>query len=310
MDKLINSPIKDNAKAKLIQTINSNKVAEGYKTIFNIDVSNFFLGVDEIGIYECETTGYQFYYPDTLSGDGFFYTQLQNIEWYYQAWKWEFEMALGLIEKNSKVLEIGCGEGAFLKRVKVKASYCVGLEINNNTITNKDGFSIINKTIEAYALQNKNEFDWVISFQVLEHISNVRRFIEASLECLKPGGKLLIAVPNNDAFFFKKRLIDFNDNEYQKTLLLNLPPHHMSIWNKRSLSSLQNIFSIKLDNFFLEPLRPWRKDLNLRIKEKTKGPVFKKIMKFIPPKYFYRLLGLFNKDVNMGDTIIVVFQKV
>ena len=69
-------------------------------------------------------------------------------------------------------------------------------------------------------------------------------FIKDSLLALKPNGKLIIGVPNNNPFLF------VNDKYHT----LNLPPHHAGLWNKKSLKSLEQIFNIELVSLQYEPL--------------------------------------------------------
>jgi SAM-dependent methyltransferase len=76
----------------------------------------------------------------------------------------------------------------------------------------------------------------VCSFQVLEHIYDVKSFLEASLHVLKPKGKLIIGVPNNEPYFLG----------YDKYATLNLPPHHMGLWNKSVFEKVAPLFNLKI----------------------------------------------------------------
>jgi 2-polyprenyl-3-methyl-5-hydroxy-6-metoxy-1,4-benzoquinol methylase len=60
-----------------------------------------------------------------------------------------------------------------------------------------------NLLIQDFCKTHKNEFDVVCFFQVLEHIKDVDSFMRSSITILKNKGKILIAVPNNDAFVMK-----------------------------------------------------------------------------------------------------------
>jgi hypothetical protein len=65
------------------------------------------------------------------------------------------------------------------------------------------------------------------------------------LKALKKGGKLIIGVPNSNPFLYK----------YDKYHTLNLPPHHMGLWNKFSLANLANYFPMSVDNIIVEALQ-------------------------------------------------------
>ncbi len=304
------SPLCKHLKARLIKTISSEYIIEGYQDIFNIDVSNYFYNLDQIGIYECTFTGYQFYYPFNLSGDANFYQQLQHIEWYYCKWKWEFDIAFDIINPEDKVLEVGCGRGDFLKALSKKVNFCAGLEINDDVLNYADqNFKIFNKTVEEYAQFNKSSFNCIVSFQVLEHIADVQSFFKASIDLLSPGGKMIIAVPNNEANFFKIKAPDFKDLAYQQTLLLNLPPHHMGLWNETSFRLLHKLFPIELLKVYREPIQPWRKALNQRLSghfNRSEDNFFTNNVS----KLIFNLKSNFNTSFKLGDTILVVFRKV
>lgn len=104
-------------------------------------------------------------------------------------------------------------------------------------------------------LQNYEKYDVVCTFQVLEHIHNVREFIQSMIHCTRKGGKIIISVPNNDAFILKCDSIQ----------TLNRPPHHVGLWNLNSLISLTKLFNLKIDSVALEPLQHYHLDYVLSI---------------------------------------------
>jgi hypothetical protein len=99
----------------------SFKVAEiikGYKEIIGIEVNHYFKGMDNITLYECPDTKLRFFYPAALAGKDTFYTALETREDYYNEWKWDYEIAFPLVTEGAKVLDVGCGRGAFLAKLK------------------------------------------------------------------------------------------------------------------------------------------------------------------------------------------------
>lgn len=148
----------------------------------------------------------------------------------------------------------------------------------------------------------------VCSFQVLEHIADVKSFIESSLKALKKGGRLVVAVPNNDVLFFKYRNLRFQNNHYLKTLLLNLPPHHMGLWNPRSIVNLASIYNLKLEALFKEPLNHHRKELIKAILIE-KFVVGKLITRFPRRMQEWLFQQIFASEFSYADTMIAVFIK-
>lgn len=239
----IKSPIDIEYNATKVGAISTNEIIALYKKDFKIDVSKYFLGLDEIFIYKCSKTGYNFYFPYELQGDDLLYSELQKLSWYYDPWKWEHTEAIKHIDSNDRILEIGCGTGGFLEKLKSSnISYC-GLELNKKAIkeAQSKGLRVYDELVNDHAKKFSEYYDVVCSFQVLEHIFEVREFIADQLKCLKKGGRLIISVPNNDSYL-----------KYQKNSL-NMPPHHMGLWNEESLKNLGKVFDLRFDNVIYEP---------------------------------------------------------
>ena len=242
----IKSPLTNLEHVVLEKTIEVKDIIKAYKD-WGIDTSIFFKELDSIFIYRCIDTGYRFYYPFTLAGNGRFYEQLQKFDWYYMDWKWEHENALRYLNKNDSVLEIGCAKGTFINKLKEMDINCLGLELNQNAvdIAKKKSLPIYNETIQEHSKLNPDKYDLVCSFQVMEHIAEIKEVLQCSVNVLKKGGKLIISVPNNDSFL---RL----DTNY-----LNMPPHHMGLWNKESLSNLNKVLHLKIKSIDFEPLQAY-----------------------------------------------------
>lgn len=289
--------------AYLKEVIPVNEIINAYKEEFGIDVSKFFNNIEDVKIYECKNTNYSFYYPFNIYGDSDFYQKLQNLEWYYMPWKWEHETTIHLLDKTNKILEVGSGGLGFLKRMKEHGFDITGLEFNEESIVkaNEIGIKVLNETVQNHSIENFEKYDIVCSFQVLEHIAEVHSFLKAQVDCLKPGGKLIISVPNNDSFI---RLTN--------KVLLNKPPHHMGLWNKKSLTSISNLFNIRLDNIYFEPLQEYHLDwyTNIYIEERINKYkmiriVFKQ-MKLI--KIYSYFIRKFRKRIH-GLSILAVYTK-
>jgi SAM-dependent methyltransferase len=106
------------------------------------------------------------------------------------------------IDKKIKVLEIGCGFG-YLTYALSKAGYDVlGIDISQvavNQAIERYGPLFICTDVETYANMHKEQFDVVILTEVIEHIKNVKDFLNAAGQLLKPGGDLVLTTPNKSA---------------------------------------------------------------------------------------------------------------
>lgn len=303
-NNIINSVLDKNSQAKLVESILVDDLISEYEKHLKIDVSNYFLHVEKIGVYECLSTKFRFYYPFTIGGDSSFYEQLQSYDWYYMPWKWEHETTLNFLNKNDKILEVGSGGLGFIETLQSKGMDVTGLELNEDSIikSKRIGLKVFNESVQDHALKNPGKYDLVCSYQVLEHISEVYSFIKAKLDCLKTGGKLIIAVPNNDSFI----RLDGGG-------VLNKPPHHMGLWDKRSLKGLADIFNLRIQKICYEPLQEYHVNwyINSTINHKiAKNKLLRFILKKSKVKKVYsKLIQMFKSKIH-GHTILVVFTKV
>jgi SAM-dependent methyltransferase len=297
----IGSPLVEGACAKLVDVVQSDTIVSGYRNAYGIDVSEYFVGTDRIEIYECQVTGYRFYYPFYLAGRESLYQQLQKFDWNYKAEKWEYEKAIGYISKGSRVLDVGCGRGAFVKIAAESGLNAHGLELNTSAVSaaRDDGLSVSAELIGHHAVKFPEAYDAICSFQVLEHIPNVRQFIYDCIRALKPGGILIFGVPNNGSFL-----------RYDRQAVLNAPPHHMGLWSSKSLAALPTIFPLSLKELAIEPLAEvdWyvavmeRRYLTNRwIRSAYYGLGFSRL---------YRLYVASRAKRIAGHTILAVYERV
>lgn len=114
----------------------------------------------------------------------------------------------------------------------------------------KNNVTIKNESIQSFANANPHSFDVVCSFQVLEHVSNPRTFIESKILALKPGGKLIISVPSNTSFL-----------KYAVNHILDMPPHHVTHWSDETLKFIASNYHLNIIEFHHEKLQEIHKKM-------------------------------------------------
>lgn len=247
------SPLTKRADTSLLQELNPNDIAWKWQKSMGIDVGPLFRSLHSIEYWQCNETGLRWYSPNSATGARELYEQLEKFDWYYMKDKWEFRVALGLLENESQILEVGVGEGYFLKAAKVCGHYTEGVELNPKAAlrSKEQGFEIHQMELEQLKKQTYRRFDAICSFQVLEHVPNPREFIENMISLLRPTGKLIISVPNGAVM----RRIDLANQN-----LLNQPPHHMSHWDERVFRSLEDFLPVRVKSIHREPLAKYHID--------------------------------------------------
>lgn len=105
--------------------------------------------------------------------------------------------------QTGSLLDVGAGTGAFSYTMQEAGWQVTGLEPDATARTNaqeKYGLVLLNPD-ELYHLPQQT-FDVITLWHVLEHVHDLHGYLSAFHRILKPGGKLVIAVPNytsNDA---------------------------------------------------------------------------------------------------------------
>ena len=111
--------------------------------------------------------------------------------------KKEYKIISELIEKNSKTLDVGCGDGELMKYLfENKTKDIRGLEISKKSVQNclSKGLPVIEGNAENDLIQFPNHsFDCVILSQTLQAFLNPEKVIT---NLLRVGKKAIVTIPN------------------------------------------------------------------------------------------------------------------
>ncbi len=292
-------PLTYQTNVKHVQDLNIQQTIANYQKEIGIDISRFFANIDRVSIYECQTSHLQFYYPFTLAGDGKFYADLsESYKNYYSPWKWEHQLVYSHLKEGMNVLEIGCGYGYFLQKARQAKCLVTGLELNEKAVAygKEHSIPIIPQALSAHAMDNPETYDMVCSFQVFEHVIDIRTIIADSLKSLKKGGIFAMGVPNNDA-------IQFSHDLYHT---LNLPPHHMLLWNRAAIAALASLFNLEVIAISEEPASKIHKSMAYKVLlQKKLGNTFLTQLLYVLTRPIIKRLPF----IKIGATIVGVFRK-
>jgi SAM-dependent methyltransferase len=119
---------------------------------------------------------------------------------------------------RGRLLDFGCGNGKFLRRMASLGWDVTGLDIGQQAVdaVRASGLRAIQGTLPHPDLQARS-FDVITMRQSLEHVHNPRSVLAAAYSLLSPNGLLLVNVPNYDSWEIRY----FGD----ASLSLQLPRH-------------------------------------------------------------------------------------
>lgn len=161
-------------------------------------------------------------------------------------------------DKDLKILEVGCGTGGNFSVLKNYGDV-TGLEPSPHAakfLEKHDDVVIKTGGLPAEGLFEKESFDVIVAFDVVEHLKHEKECLSSLLQYLKPGGKFIVTVP---AFKFLWSSHDISH-------------HHFRRYSKPELKSLlkDNGLKITMLSYFNSLLFPV--GLSLRLMDKySKG---------------------------------------
>jgi SAM-dependent methyltransferase len=142
-------------------------------------------------------------------------------------------------EKPGRMLDLGCGSGEFVAQAQRRGWDAYGVDISEAAaeIGRKAGLSIIGGTLESAHFPDQH-FNYVRSNHSFEHIPHPHETLDEIYRILKPGGTLLIGVPNIDSWTARK---------FREHWWFLCSPVHPFLYSPSTLSSLLEKHSFKVE---------------------------------------------------------------
>jgi len=145
--------------------------------------------------------------------------------------KKEFKVIVDLLSNDTRVLDVGCGDGSLMNLlVKEKNIEVRGLEIEKKNVQKciYKGLPVIqgNAETELYQFPNQS-FDYVVLSQTLQAFYNPNKVLN---ELLRIGKSVIVSIPNFGYWKVRTSLLFFGKMPVTKTLpntWYNTPNLHM-----------------------------------------------------------------------------------
>ena len=137
-----------------------------------------------------------------------------------------------MLDQDSRVLDVGCGAGAFLNEVRrAKACEVQGIDISEAAVRRaKESYNLDifhgNITDAPYP---PNHFDLITAWWYLEHVPNLNAVVSKMTELLRDDGHCVIGVPNHHSLQARR----FKDKWYHLDC-----PRHLCIFTPGAIRRL------------------------------------------------------------------------
>lgn len=118
-------------------------------------------------------------------------------------------------DRHARILDLGCGAGVLLEWLKEDRGYqsAVGLDISEGQVkfARSLGLTVEWSSSPSDWLAAQEPYDLIFFVDVLEHLPSAEadRVLRSVVSSLRPGGRLILRVPNaNSSFASRYRYID------------------------------------------------------------------------------------------------------
>jgi len=168
-------------------------------------------------------------------------------------WRAGQERRLALIRQaagertSGQVLVDGCGVGSYLAKLAEQAAMSVGLDIEFERAleAHKKGPITLAGVGEHLPFPD-NSFDLVLSHEVLEHVQDDQLTINEIVRVLKPGGRLILFVPNRGYPFETHGFYWHGQYHFGNIFFINYLPRvwrdklapHVNVYTRKDLERL------------------------------------------------------------------------
>ncbi|MBW6534278.1 MAG: class I SAM-dependent methyltransferase [Mariniphaga sp.] len=292
--------------------INQCPVCGSKKLKSFITCTDFFVSGEQFEIMECNICGFKFtanaedeenigkyyqseeYISHSNTSKGLVNVVYHNVRNYMLGCKRRLvEKVTGA--KTGHILDVGAGTGFFLNEMKTHGWQGSGTEksADARAFAQKEFGLEMDGPGQLYPFE-KESFDAITLWHVLEHIHQLNENLEAFVRLLKPGGKLIIALPNHtsyDARHYKQYWAAWDVPRH----LWHFAPKQVKLLAKRHGLRLTSLHPMPFDSFYVSILSEKYK--------KSKLALFKGLM--------HGKISWLNSLVNKSkcSSVIYVFGK-
>jgi SAM-dependent methyltransferase len=229
---------------------------------------------------------------------------------------------------KGKVLDLGCGDGDYAKRLKDLGLDVIASDMDLGRFKYRNLINFKASNLDEALPFSEDSFDYIIFLEVIEHLYNPDFVIGQINRILKPNGVLILSTPNilslssrlrflfEGGFdFFREPILD-----YYKVFPSEIQNMHIVVWRYQELEYLlfrnglriETVYtdliksSLKFLGFVLLPLIKWQCSQKEKRSLKKGGIDYKRIHRILLSKellYGRHLIIAATKDADINLTL-------
>lgn len=196
--------------------------------------------------------------------------------------------------KSLKVLDVGCGEGKFLKSIH---------QLGFKNIAGIDPFALREQEkpfpIYKKSLENlEGKYDIITFNHVFEHVEDVNETLKICYHLLNKNGKIIIRVPVKDSFAYEL---------YRENWIQWDAPRHFQLLTKKAITMLTEQNNFNLTDYYCDSYKlqfTGSEKYKRHLSYQTSNSVFKKSEL---KEFTEKSIALNRKE--KGDQIVAVLSK-
>lgn len=158
---------------------------------------------------------------------------------------------------HGAILEDGSGIGSYLVRLAAEATLAVGVEIDFERVVESARLSQpalrVLQAAGEYLPFDDNQFDLVLSHEVIEHMSDDKLGVREMVRVLKPGGRIALFCPNRGYPFETHGIYKKGQYHFGNKLFVNYLPRrirdrlapHVRVYSGSDLEALFSGLPVK-----------------------------------------------------------------
>ncbi|MCX5680362.1 MAG: methyltransferase domain-containing protein [Candidatus Omnitrophica bacterium] len=165
---------------------------------------------------------------------------------------------------KGKVLDLGCGDGEFAKKLKDLGFDVVASDMDQNRFKYHKNIIFQASNLEKELPFEKKQFNYVLLLETIEHVYNPDFVIGEIGRVLRSGGTLILSTPNilnlnsRVRFLFEGNFVFFREPilDYCKVFPSGLQNMHLIPWRFQELEYLLFKNHLLVENIYTDLMKP------------------------------------------------------